>query len=247
MDFKKLLGNVNPVENIDESYDFKLTKAYFHKKSGKWIRQKRAVDDKGVEDVVPSKERDDTPTQIKECDCQTFKQFFNTFDNPENLEPLALDDPAVYADSHVSDKDLEGTGLAMQDIHDIHHEIESSTPEDLLSKWEDEMLDEGLDAGGRLKAKARFSRTAKARNTKKAMVMSKPADVNRLQNRAVNMARRMIMAKILRGRQKSSLSPSEKTNLEQRLKNSQGLIRKIAVRVFPKVKAIDRNRLTHRT
>ncbi len=235
-------------KELEESFDYKLTRPYFHKASGKWLRQKRPIEGEQVNPLVPEEPRDDTPHQIKECDCLTFKQFYHSVPYYEPIQTLK--DHSTYSDEHVSENDLEGTGLEMSDIHAIHREIDESPVEDLLDRWDgpaEEELEEGLDPAGRLKAKARFNRTSKVRNAKRNMVMAKPADANRLQNRAINMARRMIMAKMLRGRPKSSLSPTEKTNLELRLKNSQGLIRKIAVRVLPKVKSIDRNRISNHT
>lgn len=254
------------VDGLVEGIDYKMSRAYFHKKSGLWVRHKIALDGGKVQSPLPDKKRDDTPKQIAECECEkstnvgmpSFSQYYNANGQrslyPTGDFPEKLHEPTFHPE-HVAPEDLEGTELTMDDVHDIHKEIDNTPIDDLMMKWEilfsepeeDESMDEGLDAGQRLKAKTRFNRTSKSRNTKKALVMARPADNNRLQNRAQNMARRMVMAKMLRGRSKSTLSPSEKTNLEQRLKSASGLIRKIAVRVFPKVKSIDRNRLIHRT
>ena len=75
--------------------------------------------------------------------------------------------------------------------------------------------------------------------------MSSP---ERLKQRAIVAARRLLSKKFLRGRDKSELSPQEKDLLEQRLKRLQqlGVQNTLATRLMPKIRSIEQKRLKHK-
>jgi hypothetical protein len=56
-------------------------------------------------------------------------------------------------------------------------------------------------------------------------------------------ARRMLLKRILQGRDKSGLSAQEKDMIEQRLKQMSKIQSTLAVRLIPKIKDLERKRL----
>ena len=66
-----------------------------------------------------------------------------------------------------------------------------------------------------------------------------------LQKRAELAARRAIYQRLLRGRDKSALSASEKDRIEQQVKGMKSIQASIATRMVPKMRSIEQKRLAH--
>ena len=68
----------------------------------------------------------------------------------------------------------------------------------------------------------------------------------RIKMRATRGARNMMYKRLLRGRDKSALPPSEKARLETMIKRFQPLISRIAVRLVPQMRKVELGRLKKR-
>ena len=128
--------------------------------------------------------------------------------------------------------------LEWEDIIDLY-------PEEDLIEEETEQLDEKISAQSRLKRRQVFSRGKTKRNTAKGIKLRRASTPDVLQKRAQMAARRSIYQRLLRGRDKSSLSASEKDRVEQQVKSMKNIQASIATRMVPKMRSIEQKRLAH--
>ena len=128
--------------------------------------------------------------------------------------------------------------LTWEDIVDLYSE------EDLIEE-EAELLDEKMSAQSRLKRRQSFARGRSRRNTAKGMKLRRASTPQILQNRAQLAARRAIYQRLLRGRDKSALSASEKDRIEMQVKSMKSIQASIATRMVPKMRSIEQKRLAH--
>ena len=128
--------------------------------------------------------------------------------------------------------------LKWEDIVDLYSE------EDLIEE-ETEQLDEKISATSRLKRRQGFARGKSRRNVAKGMKLRRASTPQILQKRAQLAARRAIYQRLLRGRDKSALSASEKDRIEMQVKGMKSIQSSIAVRMVPKMRSIEQKRLAH--
>lgn len=147
----------------------------------------------------------------------------------------------------VTEKDINDLvkSLEWEDIADTYqkHEVEDDS-----SDLEEGVLDEKLSPAARLKKQRDFRRTGVKRNIARGLRLQRVSSPERLKQRAIVAARRLLSKKFLRGRNKSELSPQEKDLLEQRLKRLQqlGVQNTLATRLMPKIRSIEQKRLKHK-
>ena len=128
--------------------------------------------------------------------------------------------------------------LTWEDIVDLY-------PEEDLIEEETEQLDEKISAQSRLKRRQGFSRGKTKRNTSRGIKLRRASTPAILQKRAQLAARRAIYQRLLRGRDKSSLSASEKDRVEQQVKSMKNIQVSIASRMVPKMRSIEQKRLAN--
>lgn len=128
--------------------------------------------------------------------------------------------------------------LKWEDIVDLY-------PESDLIEEETEQLDEKLSAQARLKKRQSFARGKGKRTTSKSIKLRRASTPEILQKRAQLAARRAIYQRMLRGRDKSTLSASEKDRIEQQVARMKNIQASIATRMVPKMRSIEQKRLAH--
>jgi hypothetical protein len=128
--------------------------------------------------------------------------------------------------------------LEWEDIVDLY-------PEEDLIEEDVEQLDEKISAQSRLKRRQGFARGKTKRNTSKGIKLRRASTPETLQKRAQLAARRAMYKRLLRGRDKSALSASEKDRVEQQVKSMKNIQASIAVRMVPKMRSIEQKRLAH--
>ena len=153
----------------------------------------------------------------------------NSFANfiAEKKEVFSEDDITEMVDS-----------LTWEDIVDLYSEEE-------LIEEETDQLDEKISAQSRLKRRQGFARGKTKRNTSKGIKLRRASTPAILQKRAQLAARRAIYQRLLRGRDKSALSASEKDRVEQQVKSMKNIQVSIASRMVPKMRSIEQKRLAH--
>ena len=128
--------------------------------------------------------------------------------------------------------------LSWEDIVDLY------SPEELIEE-EIEVIDEKLSTQSRIKKRQAFTRNKSKRNAARKMKLRRASSPEVFKKRALSAARRALYKRILGGRNKASLSATEKDRIEKqagRLKNMQAVI---AMKMMPKLKAIEQKRLAH--
>lgn len=168
---------------------------------------------------------------------------------------IKISTPAVSGTQSVQDYKDENEELQQisdEEFAEIENEIEALTWEDIVDDYdEDELeieeeLEEGLTAQGRMKKRFAFMRNKSRRNLARGMALRKTSTPDRLKRRAIGSARRMVYKRFLRGRDKSSMSAAEKTRIEAQVKRLAPSVARIAVRLAPKMRQIERTRLKNR-
>jgi hypothetical protein len=125
--------------------------------------------------------------------------------------------------------------------------IESIVWEDIIDMYdESELVMEAISATERIKMsqklKSRKYLMAMARRVK--LRRAAPTDI--LTKRSKVSARKMVMRKLLKGRNKTELSASERNNIEARASKMLSMMKNLPTKLLPKVRELDRQRVASR-
>jgi len=170
------------------------------------------------------------------------------YPSPYQLSPLpGLDDMNA---EDATNQWTEGDLAAIE--ADVTNEIESSSWQD-LSKYYDsededegeEGLDEAITPQGRLKKKFAAMRNKTRRNLAKNMAMKRIATPDVIKGRSIRAARRMVYKRILRNRDPSSVSASEKARIEAQVKRMAPMVSRISIRLQQSERKRDQARVTN--
>ena len=136
---------------------------------------------------------------------------------------------------------------------DVTNEIESSSWQD-LSKYYDaeededegeEGLDEAITPQGRLKKRFAAMRNKTRRNLAKNMALKRIATPDVIKGRSIRAARRMVYKRILRNRDPSSVSASEKARIEAQVKRMAPMVSRLSIRLQQSERKRDQSRVTN--
>jgi hypothetical protein len=153
---------------------------------------------------------------------------FTDFLNEEKNNPI---------ENEISEQDLDSMidNLRWEDIEDLYNEDDFA-----------EEMNESLSAAERIrrgqKMRARKSMLAIQRKIKLKRASSMPV----LKRRSQIAARKLITQRLLKKRQKATLSPSEKSMIEARVKRILKMYKNLPARLMPKIREIERSRLRSR-
>ena len=128
--------------------------------------------------------------------------------------------------------------LSWESIYDLYDSTEIIQEELDIGE-----LEEDISAQSRLKRRQGFARFKGKRNTIKGMKLKRTSTPDTLKARAESAARRSLYARLLRGRDKSSLSASEKNRIEKQVKSMKAVQSTLVLRMIPKIRAIEQKRL----
>lgn len=120
-----------------------------------------------------------------------------------------------------------------------HHIADTYKDEDF-----DHSVNEGLSAANRMQKRMAFARTSVKRQMAEKIKLKRASSMDQLKARAKVAARRLLMEKFLRGRQKAQLSPAEKDRIEQQVKNMKNIQNVLVQKLIPHVRALERQRLS---
>jgi hypothetical protein len=180
-----------------------------------------------------------------------------------------IDDNARVFDSDISkikeidhvihaydDKELafvdHDTGEHVGDVHDddkkTGQRIEqpaTETDEYQGSRYvKEEYLEEGLSRMERIMRKQRFMRTKSKREQRVKIALRKSSNIITMSKRARRLATHMIKTRILRKDPETASIP-EKERVEALLKKRPLLVNRLASRLLPKLREVEKNRLRH--
>ena len=176
--------------------------------------------------------------------------------NTDSINPANYPAPPMHDDMldyNSDDRHDEYDTIAIE--NDVTAEIENSEWEDLVDYYDyedlnyedsDEDIAEGITPQGRLKKRFNMMRTKGRRNLARNMALKRVATPDRIKSRSVRAARNMVYSRVLRGRDRSSLSASEKTRLEGMVKRMAPMVGRLSIRLQQKERMIDRKRINNR-
>ena len=139
-------------------------------------------------------------------------------------------------------KDFIEEEITEQEIDEL---IESLEWDDIIELYdtEDLILDEDISSTQRIKMgqkmKSRKALLALARSVK----LKRAAAMNVLTRRSKTAARKMIMRKMLKGRDKGELSAAEKNSIEARTSRVLSMMKNLPQKLLPKIREIEKKRL----
>lgn len=139
----------------------------------------------------------------------------------------------------ISDEEIDKMveDLDWEDIIDLYNEDE------LVDEEESEDIEESLSVQARIKKRQSFARFKGRRGVARGIKLRRASDMATLQRRAKLSARRMLYKRFLQGRNKSSLSASEKDRIETQVGRLKQLQTTLATRMIPKIRSIEQKRL----
>lgn len=143
------------------------------------------------------------------------------------------DDDLKSLEKHIDD-------LEEKDIDKLYKATQKS-----MADAEMEPIDEDLNAVQRMKKKFDFIKSKSKREMAARVARKRMSSQGRLKKRAIAAARHLMMQRLLKGRDKSSLGAAEKSRIEGIVhRNKAGIIR-ISNRLMPKLRDYEIKRLGH--
>ena len=147
-------------------------------------------------------------------------------------------------DEEAFEKELEADVLALSwdDLVDLYDEDEIEY-DDSPETEEGEDLEEGITPAGRLKKKFNAMRTKSRRMMARNIAIKRVSSPEKLKSRSIRAARRMVYKRLLRNRDISTVSATEKTRLEGQIKRMAPMVARLSVRVMPAVRKLEQSRI----
>jgi hypothetical protein len=191
-------------------------------------------------------------TQLK----PTFDPFFKEED--QTIEVATPNTPLETSEEDdIDDKEIEAMigNLSDEEIMDEYGEdelglVDDETGEEIPKSPEEDALDEQaimevLSRIERMKAKFRIRRTAAKRERATKIALKRYSNTATINKRARRLAIKLMKQRLLRGRDASKLSVGEKERIERTLEQRKALIGRIATRLAPRVRKVEKARMSH--
>ena len=146
-------------------------------------------------------------------------------------------------DETAFEKELEADVLALSwdDLVDLYDEDEIEYDDSPEEEGED--LEEGITPAGRLKKRFNAMRSKSRRMMARNIAIKRVSSPEKLKSRSIRAARRMVYKRLLRNRDISTVSSSEKTRLEAQIKRMAPMVARLSVRVMPAVRKLEQSRI----
>ncbi len=164
----------------------------------------------------------------------------------------------IFAQEEPSDEELDHymDHISDDEILDLYDEdelgiVDDETGEELEAdeeeekKLEESTLMEVLSRIERMKAKARIRRTKAKRERATKIALKRYSDTKTINKRARRLAIKLMKSRLLRGRDASKISVGEKERIERIIERRKAVIGRIAMRLSPRVRKIEKARLSH--
>ena len=170
-----------------------------------------------------------------------FKEDEDEFDFPE-----PSDDEIDSMADELSDDDYLDT-YDEDELGIVDDETGEELPEDEEEekKLKESALMEVLSRIERMKAKARIRRTSAKRERATKIALKRYSNTATINKRARRLAIKLMKKRLLRGRDPSKVSVGEKERIERTLEKRKAVIGRIATRLAPRVRKVEKARLSH--
>lgn len=170
--------------------------------------------------------------------------------NLSNQQPVAeaKSEPADISghidDTMLADIEKHIDKLEWADVAHLYDEQEHEEQEESF-EIQGDTLDEALTAVQRIKKRMQFMKSKSKREIAARVARHRISSSAKLKKKAVVHARQLIMQRLLKGRDKSSLSAAEKNRLEKIVHNAKSAVVRISNRLMPKLRQLEQKRMGH--
>ena len=225
---------------------------------------------KKVPNCVPVKEQaEDICPECKEHPCVCDNKVDQTKLNP-TFDPFFKESEVdvsdyeekweehIFADEEPSDEELDHymNHISDDEIMDLYDDeelaiVDDETGEELEAdedeekKLEESTLMEVLSRVERMKARARIRRTKAKRERATKIALKRYSDTKTINKRSRRLAIKLMKKRLTRGRDPSKLSVGEKERIERIIERRKSVIGRIAMRLAPRVRKVEKARLSH--
>lgn len=181
---------------------------------------------------------------FEDCDCEEMNR--NAVDM-SNYEP--------DQDEDMSEEDIDKMIEEIDDFDDVADAyeddefsiVDDETGEEIEDEENvnEEVLAEVLSRIERIKAKARFARTKAKRERAVKIALKRYSGTAKINQRARKLAISLMKKRLLRGRNPSDISVGEKERVERMLNKRKAIIGRVAMKLAPRVRQIEKARMSH--
>jgi phosphopantetheine adenylyltransferase len=192
----------------------------------------------------------------EECECEKPEAGPVTTDKP--FDPMFKEDEDEIEFPEMSDDEIDKMADDLSDddyletydddelgIIDDETGEELEADEDEEEKLKESKLMEVLSRVERMKAKARIRRTKAKRERATKIALKRYSNTATINKRARRLAVKLMKQRLLRGRDPSKISVGEKERIERTLERRKAIIGRVAMRLAPRVRKIEKARLSH--
>lgn len=176
------------------------------------------------EETEEQEDDDDLADELDDIDDKEMDKIVDEIEDEDDI----ID---VYDDSELAIVDDE-TGEHLDDVED--KDVKEETLNEVLSRME------------RMKAKARFARTKTKRERKVRIALKSRSSNETINSRARRLAVKLMKQRLAR-KPLAQLSIGEKERIERALKKRKAIVNRLAMKLAPRVRKIEQNRLAHKT
>lgn len=177
---------------------------------------------------------------------------YDPYRKVKKFPPLTKKVDEQVEPSEFSDDELDRMANEVDDIDDVLDAyddeelkiIDDETGEEVNESVNEEALNEVLSRMERMRAKMRFLRTASKRERRLKIVLQRRSDAKTLNKRARRLALNMIKQRIMK-KPVAQMSVAEKERVEKILEKRKALIDRLAMRLTPRMRRIESDRLSH--
>jgi hypothetical protein len=161
-------------------------------------------------------------------------------------------------DEEISDEDLDAMADEVQDmehIMDVYDDdefaiVDDETGEELEETEEEKSVNEQaimevLSRMERMKAKMRIRRTKAKRERATKIALKRYSGTATINKRSRRLAVKLMKKRLLRGRDPAKISVGEKERVERVIERKKKLIGRLAMRLAPRVRKIEKARMSH--
>ena len=217
------------VGEVEESVKPIKIKMNYPKASKAELYQEKLRKEKGLPD----------PSHYKKLAAQKQKE----------IEDMKSESRVISFTSYISEE--KENVVSEKEINEIVDEL---SWEDIVDFYDDDVLvdveneeelDEALSAQARIKKRQAFQRSKGKRNLARNLKLRRTSDPSTLQKRARQAAKRSIYKRLLKGRNRSQLSPAEKDRIEKQVSSMKNVMATLQQKFVPKIRSIEQKRIAH--
>jgi phosphopantetheine adenylyltransferase len=214
--------------------------------------------DRMVPDCVPKNEETEVCPICGKSPCECEKPTAGPVTTNKPFDAMFKEDEDEFDFPEPSDDEIESMAdeLSDDDYLDTYEDdelgiIDDETGEELPEDEEEEKklkesaLMEVLSRIERMKAKARIRRTSAKRERATKIALKRYSNTATINKRARRLAIKLMKKRLLRGRDPSKVSVGEKERIERTLEKRKAVIGRIATRLAPRVRKVEKARLSN--